>query len=106
MKTPLEAPPSAAPTDVIQPASVRLDATNAADLRAAFVAAATGHRPLVVDLSGVSYVDAFGLEAMLDGVRAARRAVTFVGVRLEVRDFLRRNDVLGFLHVLPAGADR
>jgi anti-sigma B factor antagonist len=53
----------------------RLDLATAAALRTGLAAAlARGRRRLVVDLSGVPFLDLAGLGALVAGLRAARRA--------------------------------
>ena len=53
----------------------RLDLLSAADVRARLSAATEdGHRRLVVDLSGVTFVDSSGLGALIGGLKAARVA--------------------------------
>jgi anti-sigma B factor antagonist len=52
----------------------RLDLATATALRTGLAALARSHRLLVVDLAGVSFLDVAGLEALIAGRRAARRA--------------------------------
>ncbi len=55
--------------------SGRLDFGSAGDARGAFGdAVSQGNRQLVVDLSGVSYVDSSGLSSLVSGLRVARQA--------------------------------
>ena len=78
-----------------------MDAATAAAFRTEALAAAAEAPALAIDLSAVAYLDFFGLEALLDVVRQCRGPVTFLGVRAELRDYFRRNDVAGFLRLHP-----
>ena len=89
MRTPLDSPSAA----LVAPDETRLDAASAASFRAKLLAAARGADTLTVDLAGVRYVDCFGLEALLAGVRACPGPTEFLNVGAEVRDFIRRNDL-------------
>ena len=81
--------------------ATRLDATNVEATRRELLAEAAAAPALTIDLTGVVYVDALGLECLLEAVRRCRGPATFVGVSASVRDFLRRCDVLPLLRVQP-----
>lgn len=50
----------------------RADSTNANDLEAALIAAASNHKKLALDLAALDYISSAGLRAVLQGARAAQ----------------------------------
>lgn len=56
-----------------------VDLATAGQLRDALVSSAAGGHPMVVDLSGVTFLDAAGLSALVAGRRAAGGRLRIVG---------------------------
>lgn len=83
-----------------------LDAANADELRAVLKRAPSPDRAIVVDLSGVTFIDSAGLAALIAGTRRFRYAgwpVVVVGARTEV---LRLFHTTGFDRVVVLVATR
>jgi anti-sigma B factor antagonist len=72
-----------------------VDFATAGRLRDALLTSAAGGRPVVVDLSGVAFLDAAGLSALVAGRRAAAGRLTVVGATGIARRIL---DLTGLLN--------
>jgi anti-sigma B factor antagonist len=78
-----------------------LDAFTVSELRQALAELASVHR-LLIDLSGVAFIDSAGLGALIGGIRRSRELGGDVAVVVSNRPTLRRLlDTTGFDRIVP-----
>jgi anti-anti-sigma factor len=81
--------------------SSHLDASNSTRLRTQLLDEVRATRRILLDVSQIRYVDAMGLELLLDAVRECPGGVEFCGVGAELGDLLRLSQLQHTLTLWP-----
>lgn len=95
-------PTTAGPTAVVVEISGEIDLASAPELRDGLISlVAAGRAEIVVDGSGVEFIDASGINVLLDAADAARRAGGHLRLSRPSPSFRRLLDLLELNNALP-----